>query len=269
MPVSSGSPRVLIVEDDQDTQDILGTILSEEGYEVSLAASPQEAISLLDEQVFHFILTDLFTQSADDPLGSVAALRAQAQPTPIGVMTGWNVSIEAVQRAGFACLIKKPFELDEMLATIASCLRVTLSPERQRQAKVVERFYAALNARDWDAALRLCVAPLRYYPAANSLYAPTRKLEGKDAYRAYVEDVFERLSVTRFEDLLIYARPKGLAARYTYGLTLPGGMPQQRAGATLFRFRGELIAQIGVKIRRARARKLLEQQREVLQGVSR
>ena len=74
-----------------------------------------------------------------------------------------------------------------MLAAIASCARVTLSLEQQRQAKVVERFYAALNARDWDAALRLCMAQLRYYPAANSLYAPARKLEGKDAYRAYAE----------------------------------------------------------------------------------
>src|SRR5690348_16500424 len=174
MPVSSDASRLLIVEDDQDTQDILGMILGEEGYAVSLAASPQEAIRLLDEQVFHFILTDLFTRSVDNPLGSVAALRAQAQPTPIGLMTGWNVSIEEVQRAGFACLIKKPFELDEMLAAIASCLHGTLSTEQQRQAEVVERFYAALNARDWGAALRLCVAQLRYYPAANSLYAPAR-----------------------------------------------------------------------------------------------
>jgi CheY-like chemotaxis protein len=269
MPVSSESPRVLIIEDDQDTQEVLGAILSEEGYQVSLVASPQEALKLLDEQVFHFILTDLFTRQVDDPLGSVAALRAQAQPTPIGVMTGWNVSAEAVQRAGFACLVKKPFGLEEMLAAVAACLRAALSPEQQRQAEVMRRFFAVLNARNWDAALRLCVAQLRYYPAPDSSYLPARKLEGKDAYQAYVKEVFERFAVTRFENLLIYARPKGLAARYTYGLTLPDGQPQQRAGATLFRFRGELIAQIGVKIRRVRTRKLLEHQREVLQSAPR
>ncbi len=263
MPARSNPPHLLIVEDDVDTRDILGMVLHEEGYAVSLASSPQEAMMLLEEHVFHFVLTDLFPSDPADPLSSVAALRAQVQPTPIGLLTGWKVSNEEAQRAGFVCSIRKPFDLDELLATIASCLNVPLSTEQQRQAEEVQRFFAALNVRDWDAALRLCAAQLAYYPAPDSLYAPLRKLVGKENYRAYVEDVFRRWSVTRFEQVLTYARPKGLAARYTYGITLINGSQHQRVGATLFHFRGGLIARIGVKMRRASARRLIEQQRVV------
>lgn len=264
MSASFSSPRLLIVEDDGDTRDILATILREEGYEVFLAASPKEAMTLLEQQVFHFVLTDLFASAPDELLRSVAPLRAQAQPTPVGLLTGWKVSAEEVRRGGFACLIRKPFDLDDLLEAIAACLRIPLSPEQQRQAETVERFFASLNARDWDAALDVCTDDLAYYPAPESLYMPTRRLRGRAAYRTYIEDIFQRVAVTRFDDLLISARPKGLAARYTYGLTLPGGVPEQRAGASLFHFTGALISQIGVKVRRGRIRKVLEQQRLAL-----
>lgn len=268
MPVSSNSSRLLIVEDDGDTRDILETVLREEGYMVAVAASPQEAARLLDEQVFHFILTDLFAEQADDSLQSVAWLRDQAQPTPIGVVTGWKISPEEARRAGFACCIMKPFDLLDLLTSIAACLHVPLNPTQQRQAKIIERFYAALNAREWEQALALCAAQFAYYPAPHSLYAPARRLDGKERYRAYVEDVFQRLSVTRFEDLVLYARPKGMAARYTYGLTLPDGTAQRRAGASLFRFRGDRVAQIGVKVRRERTRKLIERQHAAALSIS-
>jgi CheY-like chemotaxis protein len=252
MSALSGLPRLLIVEDDQDTRDILKTILNEEGYAVTLAESVQEAMALLDEEVFYFVLTDLFADKAEESLQSVVALGAHAQPTPIGVMTGWKLSQEEVRRAGFACLVKKPFDLNDLLTTIAACLQIPLTPAQQRQAEVVERFYAALNARDWEGALALCAVRLVYFPASGSLYAPTRKLTGRGAYQAYVQDVFERLSLTRFEDVLLYASPKGLAARYSYGVTLPDGTPERRAGASVFRFHGALIAQIGMKVRRER-----------------
>jgi CheY-like chemotaxis protein len=258
MPARSNAPHLLIVEGDADTREILGTILREEGYAVSLALSLQEATTLLEEHVFHFVLTDLFPTDPADPLRSVAALRAQVQPTPIGLLTGWKVSDEAAQRAGFACSIRKPFDLDELLATIASCLHMPLNAEQQRQAEDVQHFFAALNARDWDTAMGLCAAQLAYYPAPDSLYAPLRKLVGKERYRAYAEDVFRRWSVTCFEQVLTYARPKGLAARYIYGITLSDGSQHQRVGATLFHFRGGLITRIGVKMRRESALKLIE-----------
>ncbi len=269
MSVFPQSARLLIVEDDRDTRDILETILSEEGYTVSQAASPQEAMALLDEHVFHFILTDLFADTADGSLESVEPLRAHAHPTPIGVITGWKVSPEEVQRAGFVCLIRKPFELDEALTAVAASLHFPLSPEQQRQAEVIERFYDAINARSWEDALALCTAQLAYYPPPHSLYAPTRKLAGKGAYQAYAEDVFQRLSLTRFEDVLIYGRPKGLAARYTYGVMLPDGAAQQRAGTSIFHFEGDHIARIGVKVRQGRARTLMNRLHETTLGAPR
>src|ERR1051326_7886245 len=162
MVVSAQPLRVLIVEDDRDTRDILEAVLSEEGYAVTLAASLQEALAILDEQVFHFILTDLFADALERSLDSIAPLFAHAHPTPIGVMTGWRVAPEDALRAGFTCLVRKPFELDQVLTAIAASLQFPLSTEQQRQVEVVERFYAALNARSWEHALALCIPQLAY-----------------------------------------------------------------------------------------------------------
>ena len=260
------APHLLIVEDDTDIRDILGTALREEGYVVSLATSLEEALTQLGEQVFYFVLTDLFSATPGALFDSIAALRSQAQPTPVGLLTGWRVSEEDAQRAGFACFIREPFELDEALAATASCLNAPLNGNQQRLAQVVKRFFAAHNERDWDAALDLPVTHLAYYPAPQSLYAPLRKLEGRESYRAYTEDVFRRLLLTRFEQVLVYARPKGLEARYVFGVTLPDNNSQQRAGATLFHFQGDLIARIGVKVRPAFARTLIKQQRLMESG---
>ena len=148
------SARLLIVEDDRDTRDILETILSEEGYIVSLAASPQEAMTHWISRCFTDP-TDLFADTADGSLESVAPLHAHAHPTPIGVMTGWKVAPEEVQRAGYACLIEKPLELDE--AFYRCCCRSAFSaqPGAAAPGGVIERFYDAINARSWEEALAL------------------------------------------------------------------------------------------------------------------
>jgi CheY-like chemotaxis protein len=265
--LSPASPRrLLIVESDADTRAIVETLLTEEGYSVVQAASPAEALALLDEQVFHLILTDLFVMTPDDPLRSVVALRQRAQPTPVGILTGWHLSYDAARRNGFVCLIRKPFDLDEILTAVVSCLETPLSPTQQSQAKVLTRFFEALSTRDWETVNASCAAQVVCYPPQDSLYAPVRRLAGWAAYRAYVEDVFQRLSFTRFEEVLIYGHPKGLAARYIYGWRSPDGRLQRQAGASLFHFSDQLIARIGVKVRQGRIRRLIAQQRLEVPG---
>ena len=58
-----------------------------------------------------------------------------------------------------------------------------------------------------------------------------------------------------------------MAARYTYGVLLPDGTAQQRAGTSIFHFQGDPIARIGVKVRQGRARTLMNRLRETALGV--
>lgn len=119
---------LLIVEHDVGIQDLLQASLTAEGYAVSLAASPAEALPLLKERAFQLVLTDLFSANRADRLEAIEPLRACASPMPVGVITGWNVEEQEVTRRGFAFLARKPFDLEELFALIAACLNSSLNP---------------------------------------------------------------------------------------------------------------------------------------------
>src|ERR1051326_8285349 len=96
--------RLLLVEHDADVRDLLYTFLAREDYAVSPAPAPPEALALAREHTFHLILTDLFKRPGQDPFASIDPLRAEVFPTPVVVMTGWNVAEEEIKARGFAGL---------------------------------------------------------------------------------------------------------------------------------------------------------------------
>src|SRR4030095_5556975 len=51
--------RVLVVDDEEVIRDVLGTLLTREGYEVSAAASAAEAVAVFDSDPFDVVLLDL------------------------------------------------------------------------------------------------------------------------------------------------------------------------------------------------------------------
>jgi len=79
---SPSVPRLLVVEHDTALQELLVAFLTSEGYGVSLATSPAEALALLDTQTFHLILTDLFSNDSQDRFAFVDQLRSVAKLTP-------------------------------------------------------------------------------------------------------------------------------------------------------------------------------------------
>lgn len=114
--------HLLVVEDSPEIRETLELVLKEEGYGVTLAPDLSQAFVFLETQTFDLVLTDLFTFSQVDPLQSVSALRTRVAPGPIGVISGWQVDPEYAKRQGFAFLLTKPFELDDLLACVATCL---------------------------------------------------------------------------------------------------------------------------------------------------
>src|SRR5690242_16749251 len=103
-------PHLLIAEDDQDIREVIADLLADEGYRVSQAASSAEALTQVNEHLFQCVLTDLFANSSSNPWKSAQPLLHAASPTPVGVITSWNVASDTIARHGFAFLLKKPFE---------------------------------------------------------------------------------------------------------------------------------------------------------------
>ncbi len=121
-PRSPSPPRLLVVEHDVGVQDLLATFLTTEGYAVRCASSPAEACALLAAQTFQLVLTDLFSTSVRDRFSAVERLRRSAQPIPVGVITAWDVDEEEIIQRGFAFLVRKPFDVEDLSALVAACL---------------------------------------------------------------------------------------------------------------------------------------------------
>ncbi len=238
-------PHILLVEDDADTRALIEQVLRDESYRVTSTTSLDAALRLVNTRVFDFVLTDTFRLSERDPLSSVEELLLLARPTPVGVMTAWNVSETDAKQRGFACLLLKPFELEAALTTLAACLNRPFTPEQEQQAEVIKRFFAAFEARDAEGCLTLCTEDITYYPPSTMNIPFERKVSGKASYRALLEEGLAYFGSVHYEGPLIFARPNGLAVRYSMHWTDTDGNAHQRAAPLLISFAGNRIARFG------------------------
>lgn len=250
------SARILVAEDDADLREAVRLALSDEGYQVQPVAALSAALEMVERDVFQLILTDLFSSTAHDPLSTVEALRNRAQPTPVAVTSGWEVTEEEVRRRGFAFFLAKPFELDDLFTRVAECLNASLTSEQERQAAIVQRYFAALNARDWDGIVNLCAEQVVHEPPRSTAYGETTV--GRARFRAYIESVVLHVPDVQVESIAIYGLPQGLAVRQTSRWALPDGRSIYQSGAVVFHFEGELISRIGVRMDAGRVRARLE-----------
>jgi DNA-binding response OmpR family regulator len=240
-------PHVLVVEDDTDLLDLLTLLLREEGYLVTSASSLEQAMALLEQRTFHFILSDLFRQTSVDLLANIEPLRERAWPIPIAIMTAWNISEETARQRGFAGLIRKPFDIDHLSATIATCLNTPLTTKQVDQARTIERYYAALNSHDSATAASLCTEDFTYFPSTLSINPSQTEVRGRETYRAYLEDIFRFYRNLQAEIGSIAAHPRGLAVHHVMRWQGADDTPRYQVSGIVFAFAGDQIAQLGRK----------------------
>ncbi|MGH2599285.1 MAG: response regulator [Dehalococcoidia bacterium] len=116
--------RILLIEGDVFVEEMLTTILGEQGYSVVTVHSPDEAIAALAAETFGLIITDGFSQLPEDVLANAAGLLAAAGTTPVALFTAHRIERDAARVAGFRDLIAKPFDLE----TFEHQIRTLLSP---------------------------------------------------------------------------------------------------------------------------------------------
>ena len=244
------SARLLVVDDDNDLRAFMQDLLIEEGYDVDVGATMDQALALVDTHLYHLILTDLLTHSNSAPLRSAQTILAHARPTPVAALTGWTISPLEVTRAGLACLIAKPFDLADLLAVIASHVEPRLSAEQQRLAEALRRFCDGISTGNIDEALRVCCEDLRIIAPENPLGDSSATVAGLAACHGFIEDALGSQPSLRIDDCVIYGHERGLAARYQKSWSA-SGMPSGRAtasGAMFVRFNDGRISQIEMQL---------------------
>lgn len=134
--------HILIADDDPDVISTLTYLLKTEGYDVSSANSPAEAMGLLKETSFNLLLMDLNysqdTTSGKEGLDLIAQVKKFDDQIPMVVMTAWGsieTAVEAI-KIGARDFIQKPWENDRLLSVIAN--QVLLQRAEQQSQKLEE-----------------------------------------------------------------------------------------------------------------------------------
>jgi len=116
--------RVLIADDQPDILNALRLLLSDEGYEVVEARSPQEAGEKIEAADFDLAIVDLNytrdTTSGQEGLDLMDRIRTADPALPVLVMTAWSSvpgAVEAMRR-GARDYIEKPWDDERLLITV-------------------------------------------------------------------------------------------------------------------------------------------------------
>jgi len=117
--------HVLIVDDEAEIRDSLESILSEEGYIVTTAATAGEALTLLADAIYDVVLLDVWLPDRDglDALGDIRQMDSAHIPEVI-IISGHG-TIEAAVRAtklGAYDFLEKPLSLERTLIVLKNAI---------------------------------------------------------------------------------------------------------------------------------------------------
>jgi two-component system, chemotaxis family, chemotaxis protein CheY len=120
----SARKTLLVVEDETVAREGLAVILRQEGYEVILAANGEEALHRLRIRPEpDLIVLDMLMPVLDGWHFLRRLQREEGQPTiPIIVTTGTSLTPEWAKDHGCQGFVRKPIELENLLAEISRCL---------------------------------------------------------------------------------------------------------------------------------------------------
>ncbi len=111
--------RLLVIDDEENMRHMLSSMLKNDGYRVDTASSGSEALDMVEQTLYDFILCDLrmpdmsgmeFFETARDKLWASTVIMMSAYGSI-------DTAVEAVKKGAYD-FISKPFKIDEVLLTL-------------------------------------------------------------------------------------------------------------------------------------------------------
>jgi two-component system response regulator PilR (NtrC family) len=119
--------RILVVDDEQSMREMLTIMLRKEGYDVVTAANGEAALSLLQNEIFDLVITDVRM----GPIDGIAVLRAVKDLSPetvvimITAYASTEIAVDAMKMGAYD-YITKPFKNEEIRLVIRKALEKRL-----------------------------------------------------------------------------------------------------------------------------------------------
>jgi len=131
-PLSIGPLNILVVDDEAASRELLQIIMTDAGYQARTAASGEEALSVVGEEDFDVVITDLQMPGMDGG-ALIKELERVVPEVTVVVLTAFGSIESAVEmiKLGAYDYLRKPFDKEDLL------LRVEKAAERRRLSREV------------------------------------------------------------------------------------------------------------------------------------
>jgi DNA-binding NtrC family response regulator len=227
--------RILVVDDEADIRGLLKEILSEEGYEVDVAADAGQARSSRASVVPDLVLLDIWMPDTD----GITLLRewsvTDGYDCPVVMMSGHGTVETAVEatRLGAFDFVEKPLSLTKLLRTVERAL------DAGRRKKLSERTQGSSLAVPFGKS-KVTQALRDQVQNAASSSSPVLFVgelgSGREAYARYLHSLSARSAKPFF--MVVAASLSGDPAAALFGSERDGktelGALDQAAGGTLY-----------------------------------
>ena len=140
--------RILLAEDNPVNQKLISTILTREGYTVSVVGDGAKAVQAMTEETFDLVLMDIQMPNMD---GNEAARQIKGNPwyesIPLIALTAFAMKDDEVRArdAGFDGYLTKPVKKEELLRIIADHLATLDTPDNNEPAVPVDELAEIKN----------------------------------------------------------------------------------------------------------------------------
>jgi two-component system, NtrC family, nitrogen regulation response regulator NtrX len=230
------SPRILVVDDEADIRGLLSEILSEEGYEIEVAADAASARRAAARQEPDLVLLDIWMPDMD----GISLLREwnekQALRCPVVMLSGHGTVETAVEatRLGAFDFVEKPLSIAKLLRTAERALEAG-KRRRQAQRTLIPPLVAPVGKSRLMQRLREQVQQVAGHDAPVMLVGEPGT--GREAFARYMHTLGPRaagpfvvVTCASLDDATAAARLRGSTVN---GKAEPGCYEQARGG-TLF-----------------------------------
>ena len=231
------NPHILVVDDEADIRGLLKEILSEEGYEVDVAANAAQARASRARQIPDLVLLDIWMPDVD----GITLLRewstGATDGCPVVMMSGHGTVETAVEatRLGAFDFVEKPLSLAKLLRTVERALD---AGRRHRQSGKL--LGSALTAPIGKSRLMQQLRAELQQMAANPspLLLIGEPGSGREAFARYAHEHGARAAAPFIALIAGTLRDSDAEARL-FGRELPGGareagLLEQAGNGTLF-----------------------------------
>jgi DNA-binding NtrC family response regulator len=123
LKMSTGSEKILVVDDDDTIRDVVSKMLCRLGFEVSSADSAETGLALFLKNRFDLVITD-FSMSGMDGIHMAYYIKEKSPATQVVLMTGHDKEaiLSRIRDTAVDQALFKPFTLAQMDVTVQGLL---------------------------------------------------------------------------------------------------------------------------------------------------